>query len=85
MLNPMATQLAQLLVDSDLEEIEEIAARWSQMAQSDSERGQYEQLGNNLVELKRQLVALPLHPERKDLEVALSMMFDLAAQRKQGG
>lgn len=80
--DPMAAQMAQLLVDSDLEELEEIVARWLKDAPSDAQRHHYRQFGAKLIELKRHLATLPVQPDRDDLEVALSMMLKLAAQQK---
>jgi urease accessory protein UreF len=82
MTHPMAAQMAQLLVDSDLEELEEIVARWTKDAQTESLRNHYRVFGAKLLQLKRHLVSLPQHPSREDLEVALSMMLDFAAQQK---
>lgn len=79
--DPMAVQMAQLLVGSDLEELEEIVARWTKDAPSERDRHYYRQFGSKLLELKRQLSTLPEPPSREDLEVALTMMLKLAAQQ----
>lgn len=82
MTNPMAGQMAQLLADSDLEELQEIVARWVKDAATESERHHYRKFGEKLLALKRQLTTLPQQPSREDLEVALSMMLEFAAQQK---
>ncbi len=82
MTHPMAAQMAQLLVESDLEELEEIVARWIKDAPTESLRHHYQEFGTKLLQLKRHLATLPAHPSREDLEVALSMMLDFAAQQK---
>lgn len=79
----MASQMAQLLVDSDLDELQEIVARWIQDAPSDSFRLRYQQFGTHLLQLKRQLMSLPEPPQREDLETALQMMLEFAAQHKE--
>ncbi len=80
--DPMAVQMAQLLVDSDMEELEEIVARWIKDAPSEAERHHYRQFGSKLLQLKGHLSTLPEPPGREDLEVALSMMLKFAAQKK---
>ena len=81
MTHPMASQMAQLLVDSDVEELEEVVARWTKDAPTESVRSHYQRLGAHLLQLKRQLASLPRHPSREDLEAALSMMMGLAEHR----
>ena len=78
----MAVQMAQLLIDSDLEELEEIVARWLKDAPTDSQRHYYQQFGHKLLQLKRNLLELPEQPAREDLEAALTMMLKLAAQQR---
>lgn len=82
MSDPMAVQMAQLLVESDVDELEEIVARWTRDAPSEAERHHYRQFGAKLLQLKRQLATLSEQPSRADLEVALTMMLKLAAQQK---
>jgi urease accessory protein UreF len=77
----MAAHMAQLLADSDLEELEEIVARWLKDAPNDSQRHQYRKFGDSLLALKRELVSKNSTPSREDLEVALTMMMELAAQK----
>ncbi|MCU0693868.1 MAG: hypothetical protein MUF54_20970 [Polyangiaceae bacterium] len=83
--DPMASQMAQLLVDSDLQELEEIVRRWIAEAPSDVSRHHYRQFGTKLLELKRKLAELPQPPTREDLEVAMSMMLKFAAQQGRVG
>ncbi|MFW5739317.1 MAG: hypothetical protein ACOC1F_03005 [Myxococcota bacterium] len=80
--DPMAVQMTQLLLDSDLEELEEIVARWLKDAPTERDRHYYRQFGAKLLELKRQLSTLPQQPSREDLEMALTMMLKLAAQQR---
>lgn len=81
MIDPMASQMAGLLVDSDLEELEEIVKRWIAEAPSESVRQHYRHFGGKLLDLKRELARLPSAPRREELEEALSMMLKLAAQK----
>ena len=81
MTNLMASHLAQLLSDSDLEELEEVVARWLKDAPSDATRREYCKLGTHLLQLKRELSSLPEQPRREDLEAAISMMMGFAFQR----
>ncbi|MCL2824990.1 MAG: hypothetical protein FWD57_13460 [Polyangiaceae bacterium] len=81
----MASQLAQLLVESDLAELEEIVSRWLKEAPTEYVYKLSSKMGEKLIELKRQMERLPHPPRREDLELALSMMFDLALARKPGG
>ncbi len=76
----MAAQLAQLLAESDLDELREIVARWKKTAASDRERRHYEDLGARLIELKSALAEQAVQPTREELETALAMMMKLAAQ-----
>jgi hypothetical protein len=82
MSDPMASQLAQLLTDSDEQELTEVVRRWVVEAPTDQLRAHYTQFGAKLLELKHRLAEQPVAPNRQDLEVALSMMLKLAAQRK---
>jgi hypothetical protein len=79
--DPMASQMAGLILDSDLDELMEIVRRWVAEAPDDRSRHYYSQFGAKLIELKRQLSEQPVLPSRADLEMALSMMLKLAAQR----
>ena len=79
--DPMAAQLAQLLVGSDLEELREVVQRWRDTAPSDAARKHYDQLGGRLLELKAALAEAPVQPSREELELALTMMLKLAAER----
>jgi hypothetical protein len=76
----MAAQLAQLLADSDVDELREIVARWTKTAASDRERRHYADLGARLVELKGALAEQPVQPTREELEMALTLMMKLAAE-----
>jgi hypothetical protein len=82
MSDPMAAQLAQLLTQSDEEELTEVVRRWVEEAPTQALRAHYTQFGAKLLELKRRLAQEPVQPKAQDLEVALSMMLKLAAQRK---
>lgn len=75
----MASQMAQLLADSDLEELREIVARWVTDAPTEGVREHYRRFGAKLIELKQQLAVQPVQPSREDLEAALSMMLKMAA------
>ncbi len=79
MIDPMASQMAQLLADSDLEELREIVARWTTDAPTEGVREHYRRFGAKLIELKSQLAQLPVQPSREDLESALDMMLKMAA------
>jgi hypothetical protein len=78
----MAAQLAQLLADSDLDELREIVRRWMAEAPTGSSRKRYEELGSRLIELKQALGEAPLQPTREELELALTMMLRLAAEKR---
>ena len=77
---PLARQMAKLLAQSDLLELEEIVRRWIADAPTDRVRRQYEQFGAKMVELKRALASAPAQPSEEELELALNMMLKLAAQ-----
>jgi hypothetical protein len=77
----MAVHMAQLLADSDAEELAEVVRRWVAEAPDDRARAAFSAFGAKLLELQRALAAQGHHPSREDLEVALSMMLDLAASR----
>lgn len=78
--NPMAAQMAQLLVGSDLDELREIIKRWVAEAPTDGTRRQYQEFGARLVELKQALAEAPVQPTIEELETALTLMLKLAAE-----
>jgi hypothetical protein len=82
MVDPMASQIATLLADSDLEELVEVVKRWVMEAPNDAMKHHYTQFGGKLIELKRQISELPTQPKKEDLEVAISMMLKFASQRR---
>jgi hypothetical protein len=82
MVDPMASQIATLLTESDLKELEEVVRRWILEAPDDAMKHHYTQFGAKLLEFKRQMSSLPALPRREELEVAISMMLKLAAQRR---
>jgi hypothetical protein len=84
MVDPMAAQLAQLLAGSDLDELQEVVRRWRETAATDALRKHYDELGSRLLELKAALADAPVQPSREELELALTMMLKLAAERGQG-
>ena len=79
--HPMAAQMAQLLVHSDLDELREIVRRWLSEAPTERIRRQYEEFGAKLIEMKQALAEQPMQPTREELELALTLMLKLAAQR----
>jgi hypothetical protein len=84
MADVMAKQLAQLLTGSDLDELEEVVRRWRETAPSESARKRYDALGGRLIELKAALSEAPVRPTQEELELALTMMLKLAAERGPG-
>lgn len=76
----MAAQMAQLLVNSDLDELKEIIRRWLAEAPSERIRKQYEVFGAKLLELKHALAEAPVAPTQDELELALNLMLKLAAE-----
>lgn len=80
----MAAQMAQLLVGSDLEELREVVRRWMFEAPTERVRQQYQTFGAKLIEMKAALAEQPVQPTREELELALTMMLKLAAERPQG-
>jgi urease accessory protein UreF len=79
-IDPIARQMAQLLVGSDAAELGEVVARWVAEAPTERVRQQYRQFGARLLELKHALKEAPVQPSREELELALTMMLKLAAQ-----
>jgi hypothetical protein len=77
----MAAQMAQLLTRSDLDELREVVARWLHEAPTERIRKQYEVFGHKLIELKQALAEQPVQPTHEELELALSMMLNLAVQK----
>lgn len=76
----MAAQMARLLAGSDLDELNEIIKRWLSEAPTARIRKQYEVFGHKLVELKHALAEAPTQPSQQELELALTMMLNLATQ-----
>lgn len=77
--DPMASQMAQLLVSSDLDELREIVKRWIAEAPTEGMRRHYQEFGARLIELKAALAEAPVQPTHAELEQALTMMLRLAA------
>jgi hypothetical protein len=77
----MAAQMAQLLANSDIDELREIVRRWVAEAPTQRLRAQYEVFGHKMLELKQALAEQGAQPTREELELALTMMLKLAAQR----
>ncbi len=84
MADPMASQMAKLLADSDLDELREIVDRWVSEAPTEGVKMQYRNFGARLVELKHALVATGQSPTREDLEIAITMMLRFAAEKGTG-
>ena len=78
--DPLAAQMAQLLCDSDMDELREIVRRWIAEAPTEAIRRQYEMFADKMVELKHALTETPVPPTREELELALTLMLKLAAQ-----
>ncbi|MEZ4293698.1 MAG: hypothetical protein R3B70_01890 [Polyangiaceae bacterium] len=78
-IDPMASQMTQLLLNSDLDELREIVKRWVAEAPAGGSRRMYEEFGARLVELKQALADQPVQPTVEELESALTMMLRLAA------
>ena len=81
MIDPMAAQMAQLLAESDLDELREIVKRWVAEAPSENLRRIHANFGARMIELKQALTQDGSCPRREDLEVALTMMMKLAAEK----
>lgn len=79
--DPLAVQMAQLLCESDADELGEVVRRWIAEAPTAQLRRQYEVFGDKLIELKQALAEAPAQPSREELEFALTMMLRLAAQQ----
>jgi urease accessory protein UreF len=77
--DPMAAQMAQLLAESELDELREIIKRWIAEAPTEGTRKHYQEFGARLIELKEALADAPVQPTREELETALTMMLKLAA------
>ncbi len=80
----MAAQLATLLTRSDLDELREVVRRWLAEAPSAQIRKQYEIFGAKLIELKHALAEQATAPTEQELELALTMMLQFAAQTPAG-
>jgi len=77
--DPMAAQMTQLLLHSDVDELREIVARWTAEAPVGGARRVYEEFGSRLIEMKQALASQPVQPTVEELESALTMMLRLAA------
>ncbi|MBW2525311.1 MAG: hypothetical protein JRI23_14090 [Deltaproteobacteria bacterium] len=71
--------MAQLLSESDADELREIIRRWIAEAPNDAIRRQYEHFGERLLELKQAVAEAGPPPSREQLEFTLTMMLRLAA------
>ena len=78
-IDPMAVQMTQLLLGSDLDELREIVKRWIAEAPTGSQRRRFEEFGARLVELKHALAEAPVRPTTEELETALTLMLRMAA------
>lgn len=77
--DPMAAQMTQLLLGSDLDELREVVKRWLVDAPAGGSRRMYEELGSRLIEMKQALMDQPVQPTFEELQAALTMMLRLAA------
>ena len=77
--DPMAAQMTQLLLGSDLDELREIVKQWIAQAPTGSQRRRFEEFGARLIELKQALAEAPVQPTTDELEIALTMMLRMAA------
>ncbi len=78
--DPMAAQMAQLLSQSDEDELREVIKRWVETALTGAQRRIFQDFGARLLELKQELARSPVQPTREELETMLTMMLRLAAQ-----
>jgi len=78
--DPMAAQMAQLLSQSDEDELREVIKRWVETAVTGAQRRMFQDFGARLIELKQELGRSPVQPTREELETMLTMMLRLAAQ-----
>jgi len=78
--DPMASQMAQLLTASDPEELREVVARWVATAVTGQQRRVFQNFGARMIELKQELARAPVQPTVEELEMALTMMLRLAAE-----
>jgi len=78
--DPMAAQMAQLLSQSDEDELREVVKRWVETAVTGAQRRVFQEFGSRLIELKQELRRAPVQPTREELETMLTMMLRLAAQ-----
>lgn len=78
--DPMARQMAALVLGSDLDELVEIVRRWIETAPDARARALYDAFGGRMLDLKRALADAPVQPTQAELELALDMMLKLAAQ-----
>jgi len=76
----MAAQLAQLLGESDRDELDEIVRRWLEAAPTPAERAAMEKMGDQILALRTALDQSPQRPSRDELELTLRMMLRLAVQ-----
>ncbi len=81
--HPLAVQLAKLLVRSDVDELREVVRRWTKEAPMGTSRKQYEIFGAKVIELKQAFAEAPVPPTEQELELALTMMLNLAASSAQ--
>jgi hypothetical protein len=79
-IDPIAAQMAQLVLSSDGDELREIVRRWVQTAGTASERRAYERFGAQLLDLRDELSRRPIQPTRDELQTALTLMLTLARQ-----
>lgn len=79
--DPLAAQMAKLLLSSDADELREIVRRWVAEAPAGGARRVYEEFGSRLLELKVALADQPVQPTLEEMETALTMMLRLAATK----
>ena len=77
--------MARLLAGSDLDELHEVIERWVTQAPTARIRKRYEIFGHKLVELKQALAEAATQPTEQELELALTMMLNLATQHGPSG
>ncbi len=80
MTHPLAAQLAPLM-DSQLDELRTIVARWVLEATNEADRARYRCFGAELGAVQRRIRARPVPPTHEEVEIALTAVLAISGRR----
>jgi hypothetical protein len=81
MSHPLASHLAPLMENKEIDELHSIVAQWVITAPNEFERARYRAFGAELRKVKTRIEARPEPPTQEEIEIALTAVLALAGRR----